>query len=358
MSSMQEPTTLSARARAFNARLRRQGHRRLTLTELWEAFVALHPTVAADPDKRERLFEIVEELAASHRLTLPARASWERVPAPALPRFVTLAVTEPGPVRRRSLDFPWHPDLAWAATTQLGPTQRQFLEQVNQFLAAGGATRQVVAIRERSLELCGDEKRLEQLLDTALFGPGRLTAELLRIERVFEPFAVHRINSSPWLLVVENATTYRTLSTHLPPNGTVGQVGFGGGWQFVASVGSVSALQPPVRQIRYFGDLDANGLGIPMKATAAAQSMGLPAIQPAVGFYRLLLAHGIPSQASRNAREVSQVAARELACWLPPDLQTSAVELLTSGRRLAQEWVGADLLSTMRNHELDGLVAE
>src|SRR6266516_2757623 len=175
MSSMQELTTLSMRARAFDARLRRQGRRRLTLAELWEAFVALHPTAAADPDKRERLLEIVEELATAHRLTLPAPASWERVPAPALPRFVTLSATGTGPVRLRSLDFPWHPDLAWAATTQLGPAQRQFLEQVNQFLAAGGAHRQVVAIRERSLELCGDEKRLEELLDTALFAPGRLS---------------------------------------------------------------------------------------------------------------------------------------------------------------------------------------
>src|SRR6266516_2334484 len=265
MSSMQELTTLSMRARAFDARLRRQGRRRLTLAELWEAFVALHPTAAADPDKRECLLEIVEELATAHRLTLPAPASWERIPAPALPRFVTLSATGTGPVRLRSLDVPWHPDLAWAATTQLGPAQRQFLEQVNQFLAAGGDHRQVVAIRERSLKLCGDEKRLEELLDTALFAPGRLSPELLRIERVFEPFAVHRINSSPWLLVVENATTFFSFSVHLPPTGAVGQVGFGGGWQFVASVGSVSDLRPPISEIRYFGDLDVNGLGIPLK---------------------------------------------------------------------------------------------
>jgi hypothetical protein len=358
MTSLREHVKLSVPARAFEARLRGKGRRRLSLAELWEAFVALHPTVATDPDKRERLWETLEELAAARCLAFPAQASWERVPPPALPRFVTLSAGGSGPGRTRALDFPWHPELAWAATAQLSPTQRQFVERVNQFLADGGTRRPVIPLRERSLELCGDEKRLERLLDTALFAPGRLTLELLRAERVFEPFAAHRLNPRPLLLVVENATTYRTLSAYLPPNGAVGLVGFGRGWQFVTSIGSVPDVRPPVSQIRYFGDLDVNGLSIPVKATAVARSMALPVVQPAAGLYRLLLTHGTPSERSRDARHVTRGAASELACWLPTDLRTPVVELLSHGSRIAQEWVGADILRTMSHGDLDRLVTE
>jgi hypothetical protein len=50
---------------------------------------------------------------------------------------------------------------------------------VNQLLQTGGADRPVVPVRERSLELFGDE--LGALLGGALFrGDRRLTLELLR----------------------------------------------------------------------------------------------------------------------------------------------------------------------------------
>jgi hypothetical protein len=158
---------------------------------------------------------------------------------------------------------------------------------------------------------------------------------------------------------VENATTYRTLSTFLPPDGAVGLVGFGRGWQFVASIGSVLDIRPPVSEIRYFGDLDVNGLHIPVKAIAVAQSMALPLVQPAAGLYRLLLHHGTPSKGSRDARPTAtRAAASELACWLPTDLRAPVIELLSRGSRIAQEWVGADVLRTMSHHELDRLVTE
>jgi hypothetical protein len=163
-----------------------------------------------------------------------------------LPRFVTLPARQPQHPRTRALDVAWHPDLAWAATQHIHHDHRRFLEQVNLFLAKGGADRKVVPLRERSLELCGDEKHLERLLGTALFAPGRLTRELLRVERVFDPFAITRIGAGSLLLVVENATTYRTLCRHLSREGNTAVVGFGGGWQLPARIGFAADLDPPV----------------------------------------------------------------------------------------------------------------
>ena len=347
---------LSAPAHAFEAYLHSQHRRRIPLPLLWEAFVAVYPSGATDPDKRERLLGLLRELAAANRLALPASRSWERFPAPALPRFVTLPVRQPQHPRTRALDVAWHPDLAWAATQHIHHDHRRFLEQVNLFLAKGGADRKVVPLRERSLELCGEEKHLERLLGTALFAPGRLTRELLRVERVFDPFAITRIGAGSLLLVVENATTYRTLCRHLSREGNTAVVGFGGGWQLPARIGFAADLDPPVTQIRYFGDLDQGGLRIPLKADAQARTLGLPPVHPAAGLYRLLLQHGKASP--RPTRAVSSSAARDLVSWLPTDLRTPTIDLLTSGRRIAQEWIGTDLLDRIGSHQLDRLVEE
>ena len=360
MQSSREPANeqvdLSDPAHAFEAYLRGQRQRRVPLPLLWEAFVAVYPSGATDTEKRERLLGLLLELAGANRLTLPASRSWERFPAPALPRFVTIPARLPQHPRTRALDVAWHPDLAWAATPHIDHDHRRFLEQVNLFLANGGEDRKVVPIRERSLELCGDEKHLERLVGTALFAPGRLTLELLRVERVFDPFAITRIAAGSLLLVVENATTYRTLCRHLPREGNTAVVGFGGGWQLPARIGFAADLDPPVTQIRYFGDLDQGGLRIPLKADAQGRTLGLPPVQPAAGLYRLLLQHGKPSP--KPTRAVPSSAAHDLVSWLPTDLRTLTIDLLTSGQRIAQEWIGTDLLDRIGSHQLDRLVEE
>jgi len=86
--------------------------------------------------------------------------------------------------------------------------------------------------------------------------------------------------------------------------------------------------------------------------------MALPVVQPAVGLYRLLLTHGTSSEKSHDARHVTRAAASELACWLPTDLRTPVIELLSRGSRIGQEWVGAEILRTMSHHELDRLATE
>lgn len=348
-----EPPPLSAAASALDGRLREGQARRADLPRLWQAFVAADPAHAADPEKRARLAALLDELAAAGRVAYPSARSWERTPLPPLPRFVTVVTDETVARRRTSLDYAWHEALAWAATARLSPGQIEFCQRVNRFLADGGARRPVVPIRERSLELCGDEKRLEAMLDGALFGPRRLTLALLRAERVAEPFAFTRLGEAPLLLVAENATTYRSLVTALPADGPVGVVAFGRGWQFCSSVVSAAGLDPPVSRIAYFGDIDAEGLRMAARAAAVARAEGLPPVEPAAVLYRLLLSVGTPQPARGGPIQVAGEASA-LAAWLPADERGPVADLLAAGRRLAQEWVGAEVLLRHREEVATG----
>src|SRR5438309_51326 len=64
----------------------------------------------------------------------------------------------------------------------------------------------------RSLEIFGDEKRLDQLMrGSALFGNGRLTPETLRCIIVSEPLPWTRgPNPDGPILVIENAATWHS----------------------------------------------------------------------------------------------------------------------------------------------------
>jgi hypothetical protein len=202
----------------------------------------------------------------------------------------------------------------------------------------------VVPARERSLEVFGDEKMLDRLAGSALFAAGRLTLELLRCRRVVPRLHCESAGDGDLLLVVENSDTFDSLLTVLLHRGDhrVGLVGWGAGTGFEASVLSIARLERPIAEVRYFGDMDENGLRIPANAATLAEGAGLPSICPATGLYDAMFrrAHGQAGQ-----RKVAAEAASALSAWLDPQHREVAAKLLMEGERLAQEAVGLSYLS-------------
>jgi hypothetical protein len=89
----------------------------------------------------------------------------------------------------------------------------------------------------------------------------------------------------------------------------------------------------------YFGDLDASGLRIPCRASAHAQKLGLPPIEPHLWSYRQLLMLGD----GRGQPWEDEPPSSMLCNWLG-ELAEPARQLFTSGQRLAQEHVGWEFL--------------
>ncbi|SRR6266540_5585500 len=166
---------------------------RIPLERLWQLHATVDPGATGGQVRRERLAAALQELASQGKLR-PAASSDGRTPP--LPRFVTLQ----RPDRPRWPPPPnvaWHHRLAFLvrASAQASPSQLKAFERINQFLKEGGEQRPIVPVQERSIELFGDEKHLDRLLDSALFRPAERLLELLRCYQATGPAVqlVHRV---------------------------------------------------------------------------------------------------------------------------------------------------------------------
>jgi hypothetical protein len=296
---------------------------------------------STDTRRRGTLATLITELVAAELVGLPSSRSFDNSELPALPRFLT--VLRENKVSAAKQSIIWYPSLAWAPQAGLTRPQLATMQQVNDWLHKS-RDELVVPARERSLEVFGDEKMLDRLVGSALFGPGRLTLDLLRCRRVAPPLHCESAGNGDLLLVVENSDTFDSLLQVLRSRDDhrVGLVGWGAGTGFEASVLSIARLERSIVEVRYFGDLDENGLRIPANASMLAESARLPTVRPATGLYRALFqrAHGQAGQ-----RKVAAETVAGLSAWLDPQHREAAATVLTAGERLAQEAVGLSYLS-------------
>jgi hypothetical protein len=215
------------------------------------------------------------------------------------------------------------------------------LRAVNGFLGAGGSN-VVVPLRERSLQLTGDEKMLDTVSRGRLFAPGRLSLELLSAARVSPPLIRQEVGMGPVLLLVENYATYHSLTATLPADGEAGTIIYSAGNTLGAVLTAISDQGGRPEALAYFGDLDVRGLVIGAAGARLAAELGLPPLNPAERLYRLLLDHGRPAPAGTYP---GPAKARAAVTWLPAALRAQVLNVLVAGNRLAQEAVGQELLT-------------
>jgi hypothetical protein len=344
----QPVVAVSPRAHRLLERLAASSRRRPGLDELWEAFDAADPASRGAGDRRELLAGALGELIAARLIEPPSQRSYDRSATPALPRHVTLPrAQEPGRIDVNTV--PWRPEMSWVLGCRLTPNQLLLCLRVNEWFVRRGGDVDVVPLRERAWEILGDEKGFDAALRTELFGPGRLSLEVLSARLTPPPLAVRSVGDGSVLLVAENAATYDslvlTLAEH-PGEHHIGWVGFGGGEAFAQTVASVPHVAPGCSRIVYFGDLDVRGLAIPAAAREAMRyssviPAALPDVEPAIALYRMLLESADHAHA---ASAVAALRAKELSAWLPVELRTAASSALVRGVRIPQECVGLSQL--------------
>lgn len=252
---------------------------------------------------------------------------------------------------QRIREFPWVPALDFLRTARVNLPLADLMA-IHQWLDRTSVLPDPVPIKERSLEIFGDEKRLDTLgPDAALFRsdryPDRLPWESLAVIEVREPLAwkrgPDRATDQP-ILVLENAATWHSYDRWNARHAVFSAVVYGGGNRFRDSVEFLAEIFRELggpRRVWYFGDLDPAGLSIPRVASERAVARGLPPIEPHGWSYRQLL---------RLSREIADNPEAECAslelneadlAWLTlPELRREVVGLLRSGRRLAQEHLG------------------
>jgi hypothetical protein len=296
--------------------------------------------------------DIIRRGAAEGRWS-PARATTVVRGRIELPKTVIIPATRTLAGQLMPVGFPLRDELAgWAATLRLSPMQQELLLAVNHWLRrTNGGNVPVAAAAERAYELIRDEKAFDATPPRGgaqLWGPGRLTFQLLRCERVPTPLAWESVSpaasgSGP-IVCVENHATFRTMLRYLRDQPTPQWVAVA--WvqgRNTAPIESLTRLPFRVTRVDYLGDLDAAGLAIAKAACATAEVAGVPA-GPAAPLWRLLI-----SQPPRQAREVGEADARQLAMWLPDHIREQAVDLLRSGKAVPQEALRYDVLASLES---------
>lgn len=288
---------------------------------------------------------------------LPARLRPGAMPMPALPaRVCPPAITDASlvlgmalPARcgrvsaqhlLRALGWPPHHRL------DIQPRHGMLVIAVNNWLARtdGGETA-VVPVRYRSAEIFGDEKCLDGMARTALFGPGRLSFNLLACVRIPAPLPAVAVGTGPDILVVENSDTYWVATDTLRKTHThrIGAVAWGCGNAFpsqVAALGvDIGGRGPVTGTVWYWGDLDPAGLTIASDAATAAAAGGLPDIKPATALWAAM--------AERPAQNSGTVnwSATPGRNWLGDQLWQETATIREKRGRVAQESVTADVVA-------------
>ncbi|MGZ5505728.1 MAG: Wadjet anti-phage system protein JetD domain-containing protein [Limisphaerales bacterium] len=322
----------------------------------WESFLETIRFTTAEQENEAR--RIAVALASDGLLTLKLRRDGERIQRFTVPLeserqwFGAFGRIHPADTPDERIDLKtiaWVPQLRFLGHTRVNVMAEELLK-LNAFLCNGPKARVTVPIKERSLQIFGDEKRLDALLTSALFRPGRLDLLAhLRCETIGVPLAWKRgpaAASAKPIIAIENAATWHSYCRWNEGGNFFSAVVYGDGNRFVDGVRYLSDIFAELggsRRILYFGDLDPQGVLIPYEASGRTHAAGLPAVEPHLWSYRQLLTLGV----GRGKPWEGEPASEFLYGWLG-DTAEPVRQLFAAGQRLAQEHIGWEFLRDKR----------
>ena len=329
----------------FGDELRALGKRRIGLPELRAAWLRAHPEARDQPEQRRLLLNALQELEREGVIDLPVRG-WDTSGSPPLPRTASLRTG----VASRPIRAPqaWLPALSFAADER-HPVRRADLQAINAFLLSIRGRAPVPApTRERSLQIFGDEKRLDDLRKggQSLF-EGRVPLADLHCYPVAPPLPHEtppmQVPGQP-ILVLENFHSYDSFCRWNREAGLYAAIAYGGGNAFRQGAGNLDDLIAGTQAdgTLYIGDLDPAGIRILIGVNRRRRSEGRNSLRPHRGLYRWLLANGrrCPLESRLENPEIDG-----LGDELPADLSSALTELWLTGHRIPQESFGIEQLS-------------
>lgn len=314
---------------------------RTSLNELWRT---LSKVMTTEPGRqRETLRLILDELYVASIIEYPkSQRLWDKSALPHLPEWVSRTPTRKAV--EHANDIIWSPELSFLANTKKRSDSPWIA--VDAWLKKNrGKQLNKKPLRERSLDIFGDEKALDALVATTAFKNGLITFDTLGCFYVPEPI--------PWVpgpigseskcgVCVENATTYDTLCRFNKEAGLWGFVAYGRGNNFVSMTdGVVQVLESyGHKRIMYFGDADHEGIEIAARGVKRLAEFGIR-IELDSRLYTILIESGAEASAKSGGELSQEATALVMKAGLQP-----LIEVFRRHKRIAQEWVGLEALNS------------
>lgn len=329
----------------FLNRIAARKGRTVPLSELWSVLDNVYRDLPAGPERRLWLKVILDELDVNGDIAIPSvrGKQWDDTSSIRLPTKITLKPVDPRDAAQDWKSFPWHPQLQWVLERRhVCRYHVEFLRRVHQGLV-DGTFETLEPLKYRSLQLTGDEKLLGRLSMSRLFGPRKLSWELLGCQPEVLPIAIERISNGPVLLLFENAAPFMVARQILRDGETpatdtrLGCIAYGAGKQMVKSIGYLSMLDPRIETVLYVGDLDAEG--IQLAADIRMLSLEIP-IQPATTFHEAMCcsAEDLGAELGWPMKELQarQIPDSALAAFAAP-FRERCRKLIELGHRIPEE---------------------
>lgn len=321
-------------------RLKAHGRVRVPLRDIWDDYQRVYGCEASGVQARAELRTVLDSLRAGGACAFPSEngRAWDRTSTVALPQWVRVPQDSLRPEGRRWRKHPWHPELAWVRDlTALSAEQEDFLLALQRALVDGRLA-QKAPLKYRSLQLTGDEKRLESMLSSQLFAPGRLSLELLNCDGPGLPLTYECVGAEPRMIVFENAGSYIVARRVLKRIGhpPYGFVAYGGGNRVLRSAEYLREISGPLA-VDYVGDLDATGIEIGVAFADRVRTLSGFAVGSATDVHMAMLdaarelghPDGWPSEGKATV-----LAAHR---WLSPSCAPRVKRILSVGNRVPEE---------------------
>lgn len=320
----------------FFERLGRNRTKKVDLMMLRSLWLDAHPEQLEMHDRDHRLLEALKKGQELGLLKLPAIGSFERFGRPPMPTFVTLARERK---EKPSVDYTrvaWVPELGfWPSLSSVELTTAAL---INEWLIARRGRFLTVPLRERSLEIFGDEKYLDSRVRSDALFAGKLPLSSIGAMRVEHPLAYRPADAKGKpVLVVENHHTFWSLGEWNQQAKEYSAIVFGSGNTLCASGMALAEVmrERDATSAEYFGDLDPEGVSIPLKFNR----MNVQQLTPCSRLYRALWEVG-----KRREGIEPRVSYQVLASSWLPELAGEISAMWDDGFWMPQEAVGYEYL--------------
>ncbi len=286
------------------------------------------------------VMEFLRDLESRGVIELPPRhgRSWG-CSAPNTPNFITRIEEKKGRVSEPTM---WVPDLAFARTFR-DTNRKPLLRELNAWFLRNGKPTDMIPLKERALEIWGNEKAVaaDPNSRNTLFRGNLPLSAIGAFVPVFPlKFEACLDSSTPVAIISENFDSWWTLQDWNREAKHYRAVIYGQGRAGQSSAPYLEdiAARTGTSCFEYIGDLDRDGISIPLMINDLRQAASLSPITPAMGLYHYMIEHGVRQMVP--APSGTPVEGLE---WLGP-LSGDAKEVLGSGQRIAQETITKRIL--------------